>query len=340
VSAGGEPALTAVLAERLARVEPLRRAALRTELLRLAAYGAAGLAFLALLPATAVGSMWLLGNFVTQNLAIVVPAMLAAVAGVIALAIVTFKRLTRWRATPDADYRAAFRSMVIAPTLREALPDFVIDSAPAFDAAAFDASALFAPADDRHEVSLALTGTIDGQRLRIWVLRVWRHGYSHDRKQSVDVTIFRGLQVHAPASLAMRGTVRVVSRHEYEGGDRPKWGVVRRGGTVRVTQPVDGLPHEAALVLDEGMTDPPPVAAALAGAWPSLRAAMATAAPAFASVNAGGLYAAWATPASHRAMLEAELSAPNNADELAREAVALQRAVAATAQAAARCFAA
>jgi len=67
---------------------------------------------------------------------------------------------------------------------------------------------------------------------------------------------------------------------------------------------------------------------------------MATAAPAFASVNAGGLYAAWATPASHRAMLEAELSAPNNADELAREAVALQRAVAATAQAAARCFAA
>lgn len=335
--AGVEPALAAVLAERLARVEPLRRAASRTEWQRLAAYGAAGLAFLALLPAAAVGSMWLLGNFVTQNLVIVVPAMLATVAGVIALAIVTFKRLTRWRAAPEADYRAAFRSEVIVPTLREALPGFVVDAAPAFDAAAFDASALFAPARDRHEVSLALTGTIDGQQLRVSVLRVWRHSYSHDRKQSADVTIFRGLQVHAPAATGQRGTVRVVSRHEYQGGDRPEWGVVRRGGTVRVTQPVDGLPQDAALVLDEGMNEPTPVAAALVRAWPALRAA--TAAPVFTSVNAGGLYAAWATPASHRAMLEAELTAPNDAGELAREVAALQRAVAATAQAAAACFA-
>jgi len=262
----------------------------------------------------------------------------SAVAGVIGLAIVTFKRLTRWRATPDADYRAAFRSEVIAPTLREALPGFVVDSAAVFDAAALDAGALFAPANDRREVSLVLTGTIDGQRLRVSVLHVWRHGYSHDRKQSVDVTIFRGLLVHAPAALALPGTVRVVSRNQYKGGDGPDWGVVRRGGTVRVTQPVDGLPHEAALVLDEGTTDPPPVAAALVRAWPSLRAA--TAAPVFASVNAGGLYAAWAAPASQRAMLEAELSAPNDADELSREAVALQRAVAATARAAADCFSA
>jgi hypothetical protein len=96
-------ALSADLAGRLARVEPLRLAARRTEWLRLTAWVLAGLLFLALLLAVPAAALWLLGNFVTRHMAAIVATLLASVAGVFWLAIVTFRHLSRWRA--DAEPR-------------------------------------------------------------------------------------------------------------------------------------------------------------------------------------------------------------------------------------------
>lgn len=315
-------ARSADLSGRLARVEPLRLAARRTEWLRLAAYLVAGLVSLALLAAVPVGALWLLGSFVTRHLAAIVATLLASVGGVLWLAIATFRRLSRWRADVEPRYRDAFRDEVIAPTLAEVLPGMVVDAGAA-GAVSLDASGLFAREHDRVEVTLAADGAVADAPLRLEVLRAWRRGYSYDRKQSVDVTVFRGVLARLGRGADLPGTVRVVDEEVYAGADRPRWGVVRRQGTVRVTEPADRLEPGVAIVLDEGTTGAPPVAYAVARIWPRLREAAGG--PVFVSVNASGTYLACPTPSSWRALLEAGVTAADGAEELAGELERLGR---------------
>lgn len=318
-------ARTADLAGRLVRVEPLRLAARRTEVLRLAAYLLVGLLFLALLAAAPLGTLWLLGSFVTRHMAAIVATLFGSVAGVFWLAIATFRRLSRLGADVEPRYHAAFRDEVIAPTLSEALPGAEVVDGAAAGATTLDASGLFAREHDRVEVSLAVERAVAAAPLRLEVLRAWRRGYSYDRNQSVGVTVFRGLLARVARGAELPGTVRVVDQEVYAGADRPHWGVVRRRGTVRVTQPAERLDNGVGIVLDEGMSGAPPVAYAIARLWPRLREAVGG--PVFVSVDASGTYLACPTPASGRALLEASLVTANDAEELAGEVERLRRVV-------------
>lgn len=314
---------SADLAGRLVGVEPLRLAARRTEVLRLAAYLLVGLLFLALLAAAPIGSLWLLGRFVTRHMAAIVATLVGSVAGVFWLAIATFRRLSRLGSDVEPRYRAAFRDEVIAPTLSAALPGTVVDTDAATGASTLDASGLFAREHHRVEVTLAADGAVAAAPLRLEVLRAWRRGYSYDRKQSVDVTVFRGVLACVARGVELPGTVRVVDQEVYAGADRPRWGVVRRRGTVRVTQPAERLESGVEIVLDEGMSGAPPVAYAIAQLWPRLREAVGG--PVFVWVGSSGTYLACPMPASGRALLEASLVSANDVERLAGEVERLRR---------------
>lgn len=319
-----ETTLSADLAGRLARVEPLRLAARRTEVLRLVARVLAGLLFLALLLAAPAGALWLLGSFVTRHAAAIAATLLASVAGVFWLAIAAFRRLSRWRADAEPRYRAAYRDEVIAPALAEVAPGVAVDAGSGAGAATLDASGLFSREHRSVEVTLAADGVAAGAPLRLEVLRAWRHRHASSER-SGDVTVFRGVLVHVARGVALPGTVRVVDEEVYAGADRPRWGVVRRRGTVRVTEPAERLEPGVAIVLDEGAAGAPPVAYAIARLWPRLREAVGG--PVFVSVGAGGTCLACPTPASWRALLEAGVTAADGAGELSREVERLGRIV-------------
>ncbi len=320
--------LVAALRQRIPLVEALRRRARSVAWRRAAGCLVLGVLFLAALAGAVVGSLWVLGNFVTQNLWIVVPSMLASVVAVVVLFVGAFKAAARWGEDVERRYVTTFRSQVVLPTLGEGLPGCTPSVDGLIDIATFDASALFSPHHDHRlfESHYGLTGRVQGAPLRGSMVRARKHVHSREgRQHQPDVTFFKGIFFHVDYPVDVPGTVRLVDDRLYLGADRPEWGISRRENTVRVQSGFDAFDRESLAVVDQGQEVIPPLPEAAFHVWPKVRALIDR--PVFASFNATGLYLAVAIRSGDRLPLEERLNTANRAEDLADDIELLQRVV-------------
>jgi hypothetical protein len=318
-------ALLVAFEQRLPLVEALRRKTRSLALLQLAGYITIFVFFLALLVGGFVGTIWYLGNFVTQNLVVVFGTALAVAAGVILLAIFSFKRFARWRGDAQDEYVAAFRNQVVLPTLRDFLPGLSVSSEGTMSVDTFKASQLFEPSHDRFKAAYGFEGSLGGVRFMGSTIRAWKyiHEVRHERME--DVTYFNGLFFHLERPVSWPGTVRLVDRQHYATGEAGGIRVVRRSGTAHVHNVAEAFDPGAMLVIDEAVGTPPAIPEQAFRTWLELRKLLGK--PLFLSFNATGVYLALAIPESQRWPLEERLHAPNQAKELAEDTERLQRAL-------------
>ncbi|MCL4849458.1 MAG: hypothetical protein KJ066_23140 [Acidobacteria bacterium] len=320
--------IVSALRQRLPLLEDLRRRARSVAWRRAAGCLVLGVLFLAALAGTAVGSLWVLGNFVTQSLWIVVPLMLASVVAVVVLFVGAFKAAARWGEDVERQYVTTFRNQVVLPTLDEGLPGCTPSADGLIDIATFDASALFSSHHDHRlfESHYGLTGQVQGAAFRGSMVRARKHVHSRQNRQhQPDVTVFKGIFFHVDHPVDVPGTVRLVDDHLYPGADRPEWGIVRREHTVRVQSGVDAFDREALAVVDKDQEVIPPMPEAAFHAWPEVRALIDR--PVFASFNATGLYLSVAISSGDRFPLEERLNTANRAEELADDIALIERVV-------------
>ncbi len=317
------PALIAAFDQRLPQLESMRRRTRSLALLQFSGYITLSAFYLALLAGGFVGTIWFLGNHVTQNLAVVFGFAMVVAVGVVALAIISFKRFSRWRGDAQYEYISAFRSQAVIPTLRDFLPGLSTNVEAAMSVETFKASELFEPRHDRFEASYGFEGNLGGVRFTGSAIRVWKHisDVRHERKE--DVTYFKGLFFHLERPMSWPGTVRLVDREHYAAGKAGGIRVIRRGGTVQVSNMVQAFDPEAMLVIDESVGTPPPIPEQMFRTWVELRKLLGK--PIFVSFNATGVYLALAIPESQRWPLEERLHTENKAEELAEDTELLQR---------------
>ncbi|MCW5962937.1 MAG: hypothetical protein KIT83_02775 [Bryobacterales bacterium] len=317
------PALIAAFTHRLPAVEPLRRRARNTVGLQVAGYVVLVGCFLLLLAGVPVGTMWFLGNFVTQNLAVVFGTALVVAVGVVSLAVFSFKRFSRWRGDSQAQYVEAFRNQVVIPTLRDLAPRLHASADGLISSETFKASKLFSPRHDRFAAAYGFVGEMGGVRYSGSTIRAWKYvaDVRHERRE--DATYFKGVFFHINRPVEWPGTVRLVDREGYESGAGGDLSVVRHGNTVRVSSRLEAFDPEAALVIDEAVETPPAIPEQVFHTWVELRKLLSQ--PLYISFNATGVYLALSTPASQRWPLEDRLHVQNNPEELAADAELLQR---------------
>lgn len=319
------PAVVAAFAQRLAPLEAVRRKTSRIVLAQLAGYVTIFVVFLALLVGGFVGTVWFLGNHVTQNLAVVFGSALVVAVGVVALAVLSFKRFSRWRGDAQDQYQTAFRNQAVIPVLRDFLPGLSIRAEGAISVDTFKASELFEPRHDRFKAVYGFEGNLGGVRFTGSTLRAWKNiqDVRHERKE--DVTYFKGLFFHLERPVGWPGTVRLVDREHYTTGEAGGIRLVRRGRTVHASNVAEAFDSQAMLVIDEAVATPPAIPEPVFRTWLELRKLLGK--PLFVSLNASGVYLALAIPEAQRWPLEDRLHTPNQAEELAEDTELLQRAL-------------
>lgn len=315
-------ALETSLRARIAQVEPLRKQARRTEWLRIVGVAALVLLGLALLAGSAVGSLWVMGNYVTKNMIAVFGVMLVSVGVVVYVSVRTVNAFLHWREGDNTIYVDQFREHVIAATLREALPGCSTALEGMIDAAAFEASELFAKGPDQFRSTGGFSGTARGAPFRGSVLQVKKKTYSSERRTDVLVPYLTGIFVQLQFPVDVRSTVRLVDARVYEGWEGLKWGVVRRGRTVKAKSGIAEFDANSMVVLDEGETAVPPIPESLYRKFLEVRELVGQ--PVFVSLNATGLYVVVAVEAD-RLPLEERLNTANRPEALAREFELIRR---------------
>ncbi len=314
----------AALRARIAQVEPLRKKARRTEWLRVLGVAILVLLGLALLAGAAVGSIWVVGNFVTTNMAVVIGVMLVSASLSVYASVRAVNAFLHWREGDVAAYEEQFRRQVIAATLREALPGCATSLDGVIDAAVFEASALFSRGPDLIRSTGSFSCTCGGTRFRGSVMQVKRESYSSERRTNVKIPTMTGVFVHLERPVDVRSTVRLADARVYEGWEGLKWGVARRANTVKAASGVAEFDTDSMVVLDEGETAVPPMPKRLYERFVEVRKLVGQ--PIFVSLNATGVYLAVAVEAE-RLPLEPRLNTANRPEELAGEFELLRRTV-------------
>jgi hypothetical protein len=196
--------------QRLAALEPARRAASAARLAQLGRYAVLFVVYLCALVAGVIGAIRFTGLYVSEAPVVFGSAGLAVAVLVTAVAILVTRRMAR-QDDPGAAYDGAHVEQVILPLMRDALPGCAVSAASSIDRPTFDASRLFPPNHEGVEGWCGIEGRTGDVAWRASVVRARYRG--RDRHGGYKLhPAFVGVYLHVADPIALAQPLRLIDQ--------------------------------------------------------------------------------------------------------------------------------
>jgi len=318
-----DPAVIASFAQRLPLVEDLRLQVRKQARFRLRTMGLLTLLLLVLAIAGVFGAIWYLAENVTDHpLAVGATGFLLAIAAVALIAMVR-DIASRWFADGTAPFVAAFRDQVTIPVLRASIPAVQFRPGEDLPAETIRNSGLYLETFKYLKTCGLFTGQIEGAPFAGSLVAISSKRWSgRDGQREVVHTHFQGAFFHLARPLPVAGTVRIVDLPSYS-GRRSGYIIRRHGRIVQARNLLEHIDPEAAILLDEGQTAPPPLPESVFATWLELRKLLGE--PFHLSFNSRGFYLGVPTKIHRAGILEDAETRPREPAELAEDVEALRQ---------------